>query len=151
MVYFNGGVKYQQELHDDANAIVDYIRAIETDPTFPTSYYNLAIAYRSIGQPDRALDNYELALVADPNYADAHFNYAILLQEQGYFDDAIVQFERVLVDSPNDASSHYSLGNLYARNPATYARARVHYQAFLKLSPNSLVSRRIRRWLDENH
>jgi len=150
LVYFNGGVKYQEQ-NDVTDAIVAYVRAVETDPTFPRSYYNLAIAYRAIGQPERALDNYELALVADPNYADARFNYAILLQERGYFDDAIAQFERILVDSPNDASSHLSLGILYARNRATAARARAHYQAFLKLSPNSLLSRDIRRWLDQNH
>jgi tetratricopeptide (TPR) repeat protein len=149
LVYFNGGVKYQEQ-NDTVNAIVAYARAIAIDPTFPKSYYNQAIAYRAIGQPDRALDNYELALVADPNYADARFNYAILLQEQGYLDDAVTQFERVLVDNPNDATSHFCLGRLYARNPATYDRARAHYQLFLKLSPNSLVSRDVRRWLDQN-
>ena len=43
-----------------------------------------------------------------------------------------------------------SLGGLYARDRATYAKAREHYLAFLKLSPNSPLARDIRRWLDQN-
>jgi hypothetical protein len=39
---------------------------------------------------------------------------------------------------------------LYARNRATFANAREHYQIYLKLSPNSPLARDIRRWLDQN-
>lgn len=150
LTYFNQGVISQLQ-NKPANAVAEYTKAIAADPTFAKAYYNLAIAYRGVGQTDRALDDYELALIADPNYADARFNYAVLLQEQGYFDDAITQFERILAGNPNDASTHLSLGGLYARDRATYARARDHYQAFLKLSPNSPLARDIRRWLDQNH
>lgn len=149
LAYFNEGVTFQLQ-NKPANAVADYTKAIAADPTFAKAYYNLAIAYRSGGLMDRALDNYELALIADPNYTDARFNYAVLLQEQGYFDDAITQFERIVAENPNDASTHLSLGGLYARDRATYARAREHYQAFLRLSPNSPLARDIRRWLDQN-
>ena len=147
--YYNEGVKYQQS--QPATAIADYARAIAADPTFFKPYYNLGIAYATAGQPERAMENYELALIADPNSADARFNYAILLQEQGYTDDAITQFERILAGNPGDASAHLSLGGLYAHDRATYAKARDHYQTFLKLSPNSPLARDIRRWLDQNH
>ena len=147
--YFNEGVTFQLQ-NKPANAVADYAKAISADPTFAKAYYNLAITYRNAGRTDRALDDYELALIADPSYADARFNYAVLLQEQGYFDDAIAQFERILAGNPNDASTHLSLGGLYARDRATYARAREHYEAFLRLSPNSPLARDIRRWLDQN-
>jgi tetratricopeptide (TPR) repeat protein len=149
LTYFNAGVTFQLQ-NKPANAVADYTKAVAADPTFAKAYYNLAIAYRGAGRPERALENYELALVADPNYTDARFNYAVLLQEQGYADDAVAQFERILADNPNDASAHLSLGGLYARDRATYARAREHYQAFLKLSPNSPLGRDIRRWLDQS-
>jgi tetratricopeptide (TPR) repeat protein len=147
--YFNEGVTFQLQ-NKPANAVADYTKAITADPTFAKAYYNLAITYRNAAQTGRALDNYELALIADPNYADARFNYAVLLQEQGYSDDAIAQFERILAGNPNDASTHLSLGGLYARDRATYARAREHYEVFLRLSPNSPLARDIRRWLDQN-
>jgi tetratricopeptide (TPR) repeat protein len=145
LVYFNTGVNDQPQ-----NRVGDYTKAIAADPTYAPAYYNLAITYANIGQHDRALDNYELALIADPQYTDARFNYALLLQNQGYIDDAIVQFEKTLAANPNDAPAHLSLGGLYARDRATYAKARDHYQAFLKLLPNSPPARDIRRWLDQN-
>ena len=149
LAYFNEGVKSQQQ-GNVANAIAGYGKAITTDPTFAKAYYNLAIAYRNAGQPERAMESYESALVADPRYADARFNYAILLQEQGYSDDAIAQYGKILQANPTDASAHLSVAGLYARDRATVAKAREHYQAFLKLSPNSPLARDIRRWLDQN-
>jgi tetratricopeptide (TPR) repeat protein len=133
-----------------ADAIAEYAKVIGTDPSYAPAYYNLAIAYANIGQAERALDNYELALMADPNYMDARFNYALQLQAQGYIDDAIAQCKRVLAANPNDATTHWLLGRLYARDRATRAQARDHYQAFLKLAPNSTLARDTRRWLDQN-
>ena len=149
LVLFNNAANLQRQ-DKVADAISEYTKAIATDPSFPKAYYNLAIAYGSIGQTERALDNYELALMADPNYVDARFNYALLLQSQGFTDDAIAQYKKILAANPNDPSTHLSLGGLYARDRATYAEARDHYQSFLKLAPNSLLARDIRRWLDQN-
>ncbi len=149
LAYFNDGVKSQQQ-GKIASAIADYGQAVGADPTFAKAYYNLAIAYRAAGQPERAMENYELALMADPNYADPRFNYAILLQEQGYLDDATAQYAKILQADPNDASAHLSIAGLYARDRATIAKAREHYQAFLRLSPNSPLARDIRRWLEQN-
>jgi tetratricopeptide (TPR) repeat protein len=147
--YYNEGVKYQQS--QPATAIADYTRAIAADPTFAKAYYNLGIAYNNAGQPGHALENYEMALLADSNYADARFNYAILLQQQGYTDDAVVQLERIVAENPNDAAAHLTLAAIYAHDRATFARARDHYLAFLRISPNSPAARDIRRWLDLNH
>ena len=131
-------------------AIASYGKSIAFDPAFSKAYFNLAIAYRAAGQPERAMDNYELALVADPRYTDARFNYAILLQEQGYTDDALAQYGKILQANPSDASAHLSMAGLYARDHANLSKAREHYQAFLKLSPNSPLARDIRHWLDQN-
>jgi tetratricopeptide (TPR) repeat protein len=149
LTYFNEGVKAQQQ-GNIASAIASYGKSIAADPAFAKAYFNLAIAYRGAGQPERAMENYELALMADPRYADARYNYAILLQEQGYTDDAIAQFAKILQSNPNDASAQLSIAGLYARDRASLSRAREHYQAFLKLSPNSPLARDIHRWLDQN-
>ena len=149
LVLFNNAFNLQRE-NKAVDAISEYIKAIAIDPSFPKAYYNLAIAYASIGQTERAMDNYELALMADPNYADARYNYALLLQSQGFTDDAIAQYKKILAANPNDASTHLSLGGLYAHNRATYPAARDHYQTFLKLVPTSPLARDIRRWLDQN-
>ncbi len=149
LTYFNEGVKAQQQ-GNIASAIASYGKSIAADPAFAKAYFNLAIAYRGAGQPERAMENYELALMADPRYADARYNYAILLQEQGYTDDAVTQYAKILQANPNDASAHLSIAGLYAHDRASLSKAREHYQAFLKLSPNSSLARDIRRWLDQN-
>ncbi|MGO9529068.1 MAG: tetratricopeptide repeat protein [Verrucomicrobiia bacterium] len=149
LVLFRNAADLQHQ-NKAADAIAEYTKVIAADPSFPKAYYNLAIAYGSIGQTERALDNYELALMADPIYADARFNYALLLQSQGFTDDAIAQFKKILAANPTDASTHLSLGTLYARDRATYPEARDHYQSFLKLAPNSPLARDIHRWLDQN-
>jgi tetratricopeptide (TPR) repeat protein len=147
--FFNDGVKLQQQ-GNLTGAITAYRKAIAADAAYASAYYNLAIAYREARQPDNALSNYELALIASPEYTDARFNYAILLQEQGYYDDAIAQYERILQMNPNDATAHLSVANLYARDRATQAKAREHYQAFVRLAPDSPLARDIRRWLEQN-
>jgi tetratricopeptide (TPR) repeat protein len=146
--YFAEAVQKHQQ-NQIANAIQLYGQVIKTDPSYGQAYYNLAIAYRAIKQPDRALDNYELALMVNPGYTDARFNYALLLQEQGYTDDALLQYEKLIQSNPNEANLRLAAANLYALTPATHAKAREHYEVFLRLAPNSSQANAVRRWLDQ--
>ncbi len=146
---YNRGVKAHQR-EDFAAAIREYQQAAQADPSFAAAYYNLGICYRASRDPVRALESYERALQADPDYKNARFNYAIVLQEQGYRLDAIEQYETLLASHPNEAAVHLSVAKLYAQNRATVANARTHYQAYLRLQPNSPAARDIRRWLERN-
>ena len=146
---FTEGIALQQQ-GKLPSAIASYGKAVTADPTFANAYYNLAIAYRDARQPERALDNYELALLANPKFTSARINYAILLQQEGYIVDALTQYELILKETPNDVSVQLTAGNLYARDRATYDKARQHFQAYLKLAPNAPPARDIRRWLEQN-
>ena len=147
--FFNDGIAQQQQTKLPA-AIAAYAKAIVADPTFAQAYYNLGIAYRDSNQPDKALDNYELALAAQADFRDARFNYAILLQQQGFIVDALAQYEKILEINPNEPAVRLTAATLYARDPATHAKARLHYDAYLRLVPNSPMARDIRDWLDKN-
>ncbi|MGD0016293.1 MAG: tetratricopeptide repeat protein [Verrucomicrobiia bacterium] len=149
-VYFNDGVKLHQQ-HNLTGAIAAYTKAATADPTLAIAYYNAAIAYRELGQISKALDNYELALIANPAYTDARHNYAILLEQQSYLDDAIVQYESILRVNRADAAAHRAVAAIYARDPATISKARQHYEAYLRLAPDSPLARDIQRWLDQTH
>jgi tetratricopeptide (TPR) repeat protein len=146
---FTEGIALQQQ-GKLPSAIAIYSKAVAADPTFANGYYNLAIAYRDLHQPERALDNYERALQADPKFTNARINYAILLQQEGYIVDALAQYEQVLKENPNDASIQLTAGNLYARDRATFDKARQHFQAYLKLAPSAPPARDVRRWLEQN-
>ena len=147
--FFNDGIAQQQQARLPA-AITAYTQAVATDPTFGQAYYNLGIAWRDANQPEKALDNYELALATQADFRDARFNYAILLQQQGYLVDALVQYEKILEINPNEASVRLTAATLYARDPATRAKARQHYDAYLRLVPNSPMARDISDWLEKN-
>ena len=147
--FFNDGIAQQQQARLPA-AITAYAQAVATDPTFAQAYYNLGIAWRDANQPEKALDNYELALATQADFRDARFNYAILLQQQGYLVDALVQYEKILEINPNEASVRLTAATLYARDPATRAKAHQHYDAYLRLVPNSPMARDISDWLEKN-
>ena len=147
-VYFHDGAQLQLQ-HNLSGAIAAYAKAIAADPSFATAYYNTAIAYRELRQNSKALDNYELALIANAAYTDARRNYAILLEQQGYTDDAIEQYETILRINQADAAAHRAVATIYARDPATVSKARQHYEAYLRLAPDSPLARDIRRWLDQ--
>ncbi len=147
-VYFNDGVKLHQQ-HNLSGAISAYAKATAADPTLAIAYYNAAIAHRELGQINKALDNYELALIANPSYTDARHNYAILLEQQSYFDDAIEQYETILRINRADAAAHRAVAAIYARDPATISKARQHYEAYLRLAPDSPLAHDIQRWLDQ--
>jgi tetratricopeptide (TPR) repeat protein len=146
---FNDGVRLHQR-RDLIGAIAAYTKAVAADPSFAAAHYNLAIACRDAGQTEQALDHYEYALLAKPDYTDARYNYALLLQQLGYTDDAVRQFEEILKANPKDAGVHLSLATIYVRDRATTRQARDHYEAYLKLQPNSPLARDIRTWLDKN-
>ena len=147
--FFNDGIAQQQQSKLPA-AIAAYAKAIATDPAFAQAYYNLGIAYRDSNQPDKALDNYELALAVQADFRDARFNYAILLQQQGFLVDALAQYEKILEINPNEPAVRLTAATLYARDPLTHAKARQHYDAYLRLVPNSPMARDIRDWLEKN-
>jgi tetratricopeptide (TPR) repeat protein len=133
-------------------AVTGYAKAVAADPSFSNAHYNLAIAYQANGQLDKALDHYEWALLTNPTHNEARFNYAIVLQQQEYFPDAIREMELLLKSNPKDTTLHLSLATMYARNRATYDKARRHYQDYLRYTPdkNSVIARDIRAWLDKN-
>lgn len=149
LLHFNEAVSLQQR-GILTGVVALYEKAIAADPSFAAVYYNLANAYRDLREPSRALDNYELALMADPKFADARRNYAILLQQQGYIADALDQYETILQKNPNDAAVHVTVAGLYAADRSTVAKAREHYEAYLKLVPSAPRAADIRRWLDQN-
>jgi len=149
LIHFNEAVKFQQQ--GRLTGVVElYEKAIAADPSFAAAYYNLGNAYRDQRQAARAYENYELALMADTKFADARRNYAILLQQQGYIADALDQYETILQQNPGDAAVHVTVAGLYAADRSTIARARQHYEAYLKLVPNAPHASEIRRWLDQN-
>ena len=143
---YNRGAAYQQQ-GDLDRAIFYYLRAVENDDSFATAFFNLGIVYASRRDFDLAKDAYRLALERQPDLVAARYNLAVLLAEQGEPEAAAEHYAAILKAHPDHAASHYALGLLYSEHAGTYGLARRHYEAFLKLAPQSPSAAAVRDWL----
>ncbi|MBP7828315.1 MAG: tetratricopeptide repeat protein [Kiritimatiellae bacterium] len=143
---YNRGTTYQQQ-GDVDRAVFYYLRAVENDDSFATAFFNLGIVYTARRDFDLAKDAYRLALERQPDLVAARYNLAVLLAEQDEVEAAAEQYALILKTHPDHAASHYALGLLYADKAGTYGLARRHYEAFLKLEPESPAAGAVRDWL----
>ena len=63
-----------------AEAIVMLRRAVELKPGLAEAHYNLAAAYRDLGESDASLAAYRRAAQLAPRFADVHVDIASLLE-----------------------------------------------------------------------
>lgn len=66
------------DLEDWKKAIDAYERALRVKGGDPNVLTDLGVAYRNVGNPDKALDMFSRALAADPSHWPAQFNQAII-------------------------------------------------------------------------
>ena len=66
------------------------------------TYNNRGIAYRSLGDPARAIADYQQALALDVTYRDAYNNLGLALSDQGEFAAAVGAYSQAL-----DIDPHY--------------------------------------------
>jgi len=143
---FGRGVQAQQAQHL-SEAVQQYQRAIELDPSFYDAQYNLGLAASQAGNTALALVAYETALVLRPESVDARYNFALALKQANYQVDAANELQKILASSPNEGRAHLALGNLYAQQFNDLTKARQHYLKVLEVEPHNPQADAIRYWL----
>jgi tetratricopeptide (TPR) repeat protein len=132
------------------DAVANYQKAIQWDPSYFEACFNLGLAAYERGQMKQSLAAYEYALVLNPDSVDARYNFALALKQAGYPQDAAEELLKVVRLRPNEARGHYSLGNVYANQLKQMPDAREHYQKALELNPSHPQASEIRFWLAHN-
>ena len=82
-------------------AIEAYKKAIETDPSFISAYYNLAVIYHQTQQFYNAITCLKKAIELDPGDASAFNNLGVLYFTINVFDEAKKYFEKSLSIEPD--------------------------------------------------
>jgi len=146
--YARGGFYHEQRDWD--RAIFFYTRALENNDQLLGVFYNLGICYAMKGDNDLARDAYRRAIRLDGNLVDAKYNLALLYRDIKDNTSAIRLLEEIIRAKPGYAAAHYALGLIYSANPDTHARAKQHYQEFLRLAPNDRSAAVIRQWVNSH-
>jgi len=95
--------------HEDwTNVAVQLQKVVELDPNNADARLNLGIAFKGLGEFDKAMAEYDAALKANPDLTLVHFNMGVLFQRHK--------------DAPEKALEHYrtfmtKAGNVPANHP----------------------------------
>ena len=110
--------------------------ALDIDGTLPEAWNNLAIAQEEQGRSGESERSYVRAIELDPQYWPSHLNLGILYRKLGRNTEALASLGEALSTVPQLPRAHYELGMLYAGPVNDKAKARNHFNAFLKYSPD---------------
>ena len=96
------------------DAVAEYKRAVQLDPTSRTSTSSLADLSRATGKPEEALPLYEEILKADPKDRSAIAGKVICLLELGKKEEAAATLEAALASEPRNLALLSGAGYWYA-------------------------------------
>jgi tetratricopeptide (TPR) repeat protein len=126
-----GVLKHQQGSHAEAIELIG--RAVALRPGVPAFHANLAEAYRTVGQFDRAAGCCRAALRLQGDHPEALCNLGMALQGLGRHDEAVLAFRRALDSRPDNAIVHNNLG-VSLREQGKLDEALGHFRRAVELS-----------------
>jgi tetratricopeptide (TPR) repeat protein len=98
----------------DKEAVADYAKAIELDPTKPAYHYRRGVVLSSpLNRDEEAIIDFEKALELDPNHAAAHQSCCLSYLLVGPPSTALIHAEAAVRLESNDALSHFCLGQSF--------------------------------------
>ena len=133
---------------DAAGSVKQLERACELGPQFGAAHYALALAYRDLGQSEKAKQHlaiyeqhpYDAPVPPDPLMAEVtaldvgayvHLRRGIDFEKAGRIAEAIAEHEKAIELVPNLVRARMNLVILYGRTH-NFEKANEHYQAALK-------------------
>lgn len=118
-----------------ADAMTAAEQALRYRPNYPEALTNLGLLYDNQGQLDRALDYHQRAVAANPDYWEARSNLAVTLIQLRRYAEAADELTKVLRLRPQLPAIHKQLGDLYFEHLKDWAKARQHYEIYMRFSP----------------
>jgi len=126
----------RQEFDESLNA---YSKAIEYNPTNPSTYLNRAITYSMMGKHQLSLPDFDKAIELDPNIALTYKNRAYTLLQLGQFEKSISDYDMAIKLYRYDTLSYLNRG-ISKFNAQQYKGAIEDFSTFSKMSPNNSQS-----------
>jgi serine/threonine-protein kinase len=127
MVYTGTG-KYDE-------AIDEYRRSVEIEPTNDDAIRGLATAYAKLGRTGEAERTFQVAIALRPQYWRSYNALGALYVSEGRYEDATKMFEQVVALSPDSFRGYSNLGATYIRL-GNYPRAVSALQTSIRIRPS---------------
>lgn len=112
-------------------ALADFNRAIDIDPTHQDGYLGRADTLNVMGRYEASLQDYNRALEIKPDMAEAYINRAIAYSHLGRYEEAIADYEKGLELDPEIDDKPGFIKRLFSNEPNTERGIRKHLE-FLK-------------------
>jgi tetratricopeptide (TPR) repeat protein len=112
-------------------ALDDFNRALEIDPTHQDGYLGRADTLNTMGRYEESLRDYNKALEIKPTMANAYINRAIAYSHLGQYEKAIADYEKGLELDPEIDDKPSFFKRLFSNDPNTEKGIR-NYLEYLK-------------------
>ena len=86
-----------------------YHKAINIDPNFAMTYYNLGVLLQAQGRAQEAEEAFRLAIAKDPNHSNAYSYLGQLLKSQGRLQEADAVNRQAIEHNPENITAYYDL------------------------------------------
>ncbi len=117
------------------DAIADYSRAIQLDPTFAEAYINRGAALGKSRQNDLALADFNKGVELKPEAANGYFNRSIAYSEMNKFDLAVRDYDKYLTFEPNNIPVLYERA-MAKRKLGRHSEAIDDFNQILRINAN---------------
>jgi len=120
-----------------AKAVEAYRKAISIDDRRTQAHGNIGVAYKELGELDKAEHHYKIVLNKNPNDPAANNNMGNLMRHLGRYDEAISHLQKSIEINPRYADAYGNLGALY-KELKLYDKAIPFYENAIKLEPQHI-------------
>ena len=123
-----------KNLGEYKEAIAEYTKDIELDPTDVDAYNNRGLAQNNLGKYNKAIADYTKAIELKPTGAFAYYRRGDLQKKLGNYSEAIVDYTKPIELDPTDVDAYYNIGNAHLEL-GQFSNAIIYYTKFMSLNP----------------
>jgi Flp pilus assembly protein TadD/lysophospholipase L1-like esterase len=116
-------------------AVAEFSKAIDADPSHAGAHNNLGIAYERLGR-DEAQAQFEKAIQLMPDFTHAHFNLARTLMRNRRVVEAEEELKKTIQIDPDHVGALNMLG-MALGTQQKYAEARIYLERAVRLDPDN--------------
>ena len=125
---------------DKAHALVLYQAAVESEPYYPQSQFNLAMTLLDFGDETGGLKHLQIAAKLQPSNPDIQYDLGIYFGRHTDWPAAAHAFSNSLALRPDFSASHANLAGALA-NLGDFKTAAAHYREALRLDPQNELAK----------